>query len=414
MIKIIKLLVFMIVGLASITYCQLSKDAIELTLRIQDCILLDSALAKSIDSSLVSARATNDSLSIIHAGPRFVNNMVIVKTTATWAQNWQQGSLTTGQSYIDSLGSAYKLAAINATLSHLGDYALMFSVPLQAEKLALLYKSAPGVTTAYQNSTFGTVHDIDFCRKSGVDYLAFSFDVGDMDGTATIKRWYISVSNVSGERDARFVETTRGDIDGPHIHRWNLPEKYEMTMFANLDSILSAVSQGSDWWVRKHAIEGLSRFFSKTAPWAELDTVEKWDALKTEVLSRKLDVQGALKKALSDNDSSVRASAGNALVVMTSTTSEATLDIEKAMLLESAPNPFNPTTQLSFTLPKAGYVTLSVFDASGRQVATIVNTAIKAGFHSVHWNGSGMASGMYVFKLQVGNRVETKKAMLTR
>lgn len=78
------------------------------------------------------------------------------------------------------------------------------------------------------------------------------------------------------------------------------------------------------------------------------------------------------------------------------------------------PNPFNPTTNLSFNLPKAGHAVLTVYDAAGKLVGKLLDGSLAAGTHSVNWNGSDMASGMYVFRLKVGNKVEAKRAVLMR
>lgn len=78
------------------------------------------------------------------------------------------------------------------------------------------------------------------------------------------------------------------------------------------------------------------------------------------------------------------------------------------------PSPFNPLTQLRFVLNHATHVELTVHDANGKLVSTLVNGALSAGQHTVSWSGSGMASGVYVFRLKVGNKVETKRAVLMR
>ncbi|MBI5471514.1 MAG: T9SS type A sorting domain-containing protein [Ignavibacteriae bacterium] len=63
--------------------------------------------------------------------------------------------------------------------------------------------------------------------------------------------------------------------------------------------------------------------------------------------------------------------------------------------VESYPNPFNPSTQIKFDLPEASHVSLAVYDVLGRKVAELVNGQVAVGYHSVTWNASGVASGMY-------------------
>jgi hypothetical protein len=83
-------------------------------------------------------------------------------------------------------------------------------------------------------------------------------------------------------------------------------------------------------------------------------------------------------------------------------------------LIGAAPNPFNPATTISFTLPEASQVMLSVFDVNGRQVATLVNGHREAGPHQVTFDGSALASGMYIYTLTAGSHSATGKMMLVK
>ncbi|HTY37709.1 MAG TPA: glycosyl hydrolase family 18 protein [Bacteroidota bacterium] len=68
-------------------------------------------------------------------------------------------------------------------------------------------------------------------------------------------------------------------------------------------------------------------------------------------------------------------------------------------LLQNYPNPFNPATTISFRLPSAGFVTLKVYDVLGRDIATLVDTRLDAGSHSVRFDAGSLASGVYVYRL---------------
>lgn len=83
-------------------------------------------------------------------------------------------------------------------------------------------------------------------------------------------------------------------------------------------------------------------------------------------------------------------------------------------LLQNYPNPFNPSTTIQFTVPKRGYVLLTVFNTLGEEVATLVNTEMSPGAHSSTWNAEGMASGIYFYQIQAGEFVQTKKLLLLR
>jgi hypothetical protein len=81
---------------------------------------------------------------------------------------------------------------------------------------------------------------------------------------------------------------------------------------------------------------------------------------------------------------------------------------------QNYPNPFNPSTVMSYQLPVASNVSLKVYDVLGREVATLVNGRQEAGRYSVSFNAASFASGVYFYRLQAGNFVQTKKMMLVK
>jgi len=82
--------------------------------------------------------------------------------------------------------------------------------------------------------------------------------------------------------------------------------------------------------------------------------------------------------------------------------------------LSNHPNPFNPSTTIEFTLPAACDVELTVHSVIGRKVRTLVEGRMPAGGHSVVFDGTGLASGLYFYRLEVGKAVKTGKMMLVR
>ena len=83
-------------------------------------------------------------------------------------------------------------------------------------------------------------------------------------------------------------------------------------------------------------------------------------------------------------------------------------------LAQNFPNPFNPSTTIRFSIPKSGFVKLSVYDLLGRSVATLVRDRLAPGDYNAVWNGSGMASGVYYYKLETTEAVLVKKMVLLR
>ena len=78
---------------------------------------------------------------------------------------------------------------------------------------------------------------------------------------------------------------------------------------------------------------------------------------------------------------------------------------------QNYPNPFNPATTIHFAVPKGGPVSLKVYDLLGREVATLVSQELGAGYFTVRWQAE-VASGTYVYRLQAGEFVESKKMIL--
>jgi hypothetical protein len=83
-------------------------------------------------------------------------------------------------------------------------------------------------------------------------------------------------------------------------------------------------------------------------------------------------------------------------------------------LEQNYPNPFNPSTNIKYQIPSTNFVTLKVYDVLGREVATLVNEVKQPGTYAVPFDGSGMASGIYFYKLQTGGFVDVKRMILLK
>ena len=87
---------------------------------------------------------------------------------------------------------------------------------------------------------------------------------------------------------------------------------------------------------------------------------------------------------------------------------------EDFILFSAYPNPFNPQTHLTFSLQTAGYVSLTVYDIQGREVAKPVDEWRPVGVHQTTFDASGLSSGIYFARLMTGNILQTKKLLLIR
>ncbi|MCA1803133.1 MAG: T9SS type A sorting domain-containing protein [Rhodothermaceae bacterium] len=84
------------------------------------------------------------------------------------------------------------------------------------------------------------------------------------------------------------------------------------------------------------------------------------------------------------------------------------------VLHQNYPNPFNPATEISFYLDEPGDIQLSVYDLSGRKIADVASGKYPRGYHSAPFNASGLASGVYIYRLQVGDYSQTRKLLLLK
>ena len=83
-------------------------------------------------------------------------------------------------------------------------------------------------------------------------------------------------------------------------------------------------------------------------------------------------------------------------------------------LAQNYPNPFNPSTLIYYSLPVESFVTLSVYDLMGREVASLVSEVKKAGTYEIEFNAANLASGTYIYKITAGNFIETRKLMVLK
>ncbi len=86
------------------------------------------------------------------------------------------------------------------------------------------------------------------------------------------------------------------------------------------------------------------------------------------------------------------------------------------MLHQNHPNPFNPSTTITFTLERTGTVSLTIYDIVGREVASLVNNELLAGgaVHQVQFNAGGLVSGVYLARMQSGGKVQMKRMLLVK
>jgi hypothetical protein len=83
-------------------------------------------------------------------------------------------------------------------------------------------------------------------------------------------------------------------------------------------------------------------------------------------------------------------------------------------LEQNYPNPFNPVTMINFSIPNEDLVTLKIYNTIGEEIETLINEMKQAGNYNVSFNASSLPSGIYFYRLQAGDFLETKKMILLR
>ncbi len=83
-------------------------------------------------------------------------------------------------------------------------------------------------------------------------------------------------------------------------------------------------------------------------------------------------------------------------------------------LSQNYPNPFNPSTIINFKLPLKSFVSLKVYDVLGREIKTLISGERKSGIYNIAFRAEELSSGIYFYKLEAGDFIQTKKMILLK
>ena len=353
----------------------ISTNAIILTLRDQTVgVWVDSSKAFFLDSCLTLAIQNVDTLQYINAWP--IPPVVTVKTYAFWARStWGNGNLLTGRSYIDSLSQLYNLHSVNSS-PNWPYYDLRFSNLLNTEELAGLYAIDTDILLAYANTYGGDGDDIIYFEKYGEHNFIFTEGWGDCMAGCTYRNYrYITIFRCDSGLTARYYPENfiDWDLNVPIIPLWNIPEWYPLTVFSSADSVLLAITQDPNWWIRRHAIKGINLLYKFDFQIYNFEDPYTWEELKSELFGRTPEILDSLNVALGDSDIAVRESAQETINTI-NLTSVAPKNIQSNsfILFQNFPNPFNPYTIIKYSLPKLADISFSVYDIQGRIVQKVI------------------------------------------
>ena len=105
--------------------------------------------------------------------------------------------------------------------------------------------------------------------------------------------------------------------------------------------------------------------------------------------------------------------AGN-INAVASSISQLTELVNSYELAQNFPNPFNPVTNIKFSLPNSSKVVLTIYNSMGKEVETLVNEKLNQGSYLVDWNAVNFSSGVYYYKIQTDGFIQTRKMLLIK
>ena len=100
--------------------------------------------------------------------------------------------------------------------------------------------------------------------------------------------------------------------------------------------------------------------------------------------------------------------------VMTSVNAKDNILPSTIRLQQNYPNPFNPSTTIAYSVPQKSFVTLKVYDILGKEITTLVNSDKSPGNYQVEFHGDNLSNGIYIYEMQLGKMLLTRKMILLK
>lgn len=156
--------------------------------------------------------------------------------------------------------------------------------------------------------------------------------------------------------------------------------------------------------------------FGNTSQSNTLILSTNWTEISRAKYTGRVDSLWLNKFFIQRNDSAIDVSDQTEFIIQTLTSISTVSSVvpDKFSLSQNYPNPFNPTTKINFSIPVQTKVSLRIYDVLGKEVMTLVNDAKNAGSYEVEFSGANLASGVYFYRLDAENFVDTKKMLLTK
>ena len=250
---------------------------------------------------------------------------------------------------------------------------------------------------------------------NGSDSLTFSVSDGTLLDTGTVNITVVGLNDAPSsfalsEQDSVYITMDNFatdsisftwdesiDVDGDEL-------LYDFTASLIVNGQVKAEYNSSSLTIREMKIDHQSVFDEIFAAQAMFGEIE-WDVSVRDTMVEVTSENGALTLGV------------NASAAVLSINGE--LLPEVFSLHQNYPNPFNPVTKLRYDLPENGHVNITIYDMLGREVKTLINQTQDAGYRSIIWDatndyGKPVSAGIYLYQIQVGEYISTKKMVLLK
>lgn len=253
-----------------------------------------------------------------------------------------------------------------------------------------------GVLDFYSGiQTFNGKYCIQWKNAAQYDQIGFDFvpnkDLSNLVSKNFMLYFYVKSSSPGLSFDVRFIDTKNGPLD----HPWR--------MGATVNSL--TVSWNGNWQLVTISLKDMKELGSWDSTWYNPAGKFDWKSVdRFEIVAEQGSHAGKELWLDEINISNSPTSVAGRVGIPT-----------QLELVQNYPNPFNPSTTIGFTLLSSGFTTLTVYDALGRDVATLVSDNLEAGvYHERTFDASHLASGIYVARLVSGDRTQFKKMLLVK
>jgi hypothetical protein len=163
-------------------------------------------------------------------------------------------------------------------------------------------------------------------------------------------------------------------------------------------------------WILAHAVD--HRNLISTGPF-KLEKDKPQEIIIAYVIGRGTDHLNSITVARENVQRAIQEYESN-FASMTYSAPPATNPVDNYILYQNYPNPFNPNTTIRYELPQDGVVTIDIYNILGQKVKTLLNEFQKADRYEVTFNSTGLASGVYIYRMKVNEFITSKKMILIK